>query len=312
MCLAEAEKKVKRSAWRGLNSKSYPVLRRQSAGLHMRVYLLHIGASRRVFTLSPDIGRRILMIKTMKHMPNSRERLYLLMGIGSIESICSGLLRGGMPANMPAAVVHRASSPFQKTVVATLETLPQIVKDYDITPPGLIVVGEVVTKRSALNFFENKPLFGKKVIVTRARAQNSQLMARISELGGMPIEMPMINVQSINSDKLVSEIGRLDTYQYVIFTSENGVKIFFDAIQNLGKDARAFGSTKVAAIGIGTAKALRRHGIIADYVPEEFVGEAVVDMLEGVLQPADRVLIPALTKCTNDACGRAKQSLARD
>lgn len=218
--------------------------------------------------------------------------LVFLMGIGRIRHICDGLLRHGMSGHTPAAIVHRASTPYQKTMVGTLDTLADIAAQSGMTPPGLIVIGAVVAKRDRLNFFETKPLFGKRIVVTRARAQSSGLVAEIAALGGLPIEMPMIQVRPINRETLVAQIGRLDTYQYVIFTSENGVHIFFDALLGLGRDARAFGGIKVAAIGSGTAKALGQYGIAADYVPGEFTGEALVDMLQGVVTQHDRILIP--------------------
>ncbi len=218
--------------------------------------------------------------------------LVFLMGIGNIENICSGLQKGGMDADAPAAVVHRASSPMQRTVVGTLGTLAHDAAENGITAPGLIVIGDVVTKRDALSFFEKKPLFGKKIIVTRARAQSSQLMERISELGGQSIEMPMIETRPIQAERLSAEIARLANYTYVIFTSENGVDIFFDALRKAGKDARALGKAKIAVIGKGTAKALEAHGIAADYMPWEFVGEALVDMLKNILKPDDKILIP--------------------
>ncbi|MBT3320496.1 MAG: uroporphyrinogen-III C-methyltransferase, partial [Clostridia bacterium] len=218
--------------------------------------------------------------------------LVFLMGMGNIRNICEGLLQHGMDADMTAAVVHRASSPYQRTVVGTLGTLAEIVEKSGIGAPGLIVIGEVVAKRDALSFFETKPLFGKKIIVTRARAQSSKLLESINELGGKAIEMPMIAVKPINADVLAREIEKLESYQYVVFTSENGVRIFFDALRLAAKDTRALGGVKVVAIGQGTANALWQYGINSDYVPQEFVGEAVVDMMRNVLQPSDRVLVP--------------------
>lgn len=218
--------------------------------------------------------------------------LVFLMGMSNLTLICTELICHGLDKNTPAAVVHRASTPYQKTVVGTLSTIVDEVKRQRISAPALIVVGEVVNKHEQLNFFEKKPLFSKRIVVTRSRAQSSTMMRQIHELGGLPIEMPMFEVVKQNESELQLTIKEIQNYQYMIFTSVNGVKVFFDTLSSMQLDARTLGNTKIVAIGTGTQKALKQNGIIADFVPKEFVSEAVVEMLKDVIVPSDKVLIP--------------------
>ena len=218
--------------------------------------------------------------------------LVFLMGVKNIERIMKGLIDGGKDPKTPAAIIRKASYPDQETWVGSLETLGEMKDKYQIKPPCLIVIGNVVSRRESLNFFEEKPLFGQSVVVTRSRTQSSRLVDEIIKLGGHVVEVPAIKIHPINDILLTKEIKIAQSYQYIVLTSENGVKVFFEKALDLGYDARYFGATKFVAIGSGTAKALRTYGIIADIVPERYVGEEVVAAMKDHVSPSDKILIP--------------------
>ncbi|WKY44127.1 hydroxymethylbilane synthase [Eubacteriaceae bacterium ES2] len=218
--------------------------------------------------------------------------IVFLMGVKNLEKICAELIKNGMDPMMPAAVVHRASTPYQRVVSGNLETIYGIATAEKITAPSLIVVGEVVNKREKLRFFDTKPLFGKNIVVTRSREQSSQLSEKIRELGGNPIEYPTIKIVPINEDQVDVRIENLKDYSHIIFTSVNGVEVFFDGISRLNKDARVFGDIHITAIGEGTRKALLDRGLAADFVPKKYVGEELVEGLTPLLSADSKVLLP--------------------
>ncbi|MBN2899270.1 MAG: uroporphyrinogen-III C-methyltransferase [Clostridia bacterium] len=218
--------------------------------------------------------------------------LVFLMGVKNIDKIMNGLIDHGKNPKTPVAIIRKASYPDQETWTGTLEELENMKNQYKIKPPCLIVVGDVVNRREDLNFFEEKPLFGKKVVVTRSRAQNSRLVEEIVKLGGDAIEVPAIKIHALEDTGLSEHIHKVGDYQYIVFTSENGVDVFFDCVEKLGYDGRHFHGVKFVTIGSGTANALRKYGIQADIVPERYVGEAVVEAMKPHLHSGDRILIP--------------------
>lgn len=222
-----------------------------------------------------------------------RGTLVFLMGIANLYKICTNLIERGKDKNTPVALINWATTSNQKVVEGTLENIYERAIDEKIESPTLIVVGEVVKLRKELNFFENKPLFGKNIVVTRSRAQSSDLVEKIMNLGGNPIEFPTIKIEEIRPKvALDREIENIKGYSYIIFTSENGVKVFFNRLLELGFDSRRLGNLKVVAIGPGTSKALKDRGIIADIIPKRFVGEAIVEELQKILSKEDKILIP--------------------
>lgn len=218
--------------------------------------------------------------------------IVFLMGVKNLEKICDELVKNGMNPEMPVAVVHRASTPYQRVVTGNLSTIYDIATAAKITAPSLIVVGEVVNKRQKLRFFDEKPLFGKNIIVTRSREQSSQMVEKITELGGNAIEFPTIKIVPINEAACDEKVKCLTDYSHIIFTSINGVEIFFDSLTRCGKDARAFGNLHITAIGEGTKNALLARGLQADFVPDKYVGEELVSGLAPLLNKDSRVLIP--------------------
>ncbi len=211
--------------------------------------------------------------------------IVILMGVGRIRAICDQLLAGGRPADTPAAAVIWGTRPEQRTVRATLGTLA----DHDLESPATIVIGAVAGLDLA--WFERRPLFGRRVVVTRARAQSSSLLARLRELGAATVEIPAIRIDepSDGGAALRAAVDRLadpaDGYDWVVVTSPNGARRLLAAC----RDARAFGAARVAAIGPGTAAALEEGNVVADLVPERFVAEGLLDAFP---PGPGRVLIP--------------------
>jgi uroporphyrinogen III methyltransferase/synthase len=199
--------------------------------------------------------------------------LVLYMGVGRLGRIARGLIAAGRPPDEPAAVVERGTLPGQRTVLATLETVADRAGQAGVRPPAVAVIGRVAALRERLAWLEDRPLHGRTVAVTRARAQASELAARLRELGAQVIEAPAIRVEP-----LPVELPDLAPYDLVCFTSPNGVRLFFERLPG---DARALGGKLVAAIGPGTARALGEHGIAADVVPEKAVAEGLLDALAG-------------------------------
>ena len=223
--------------------------------------------------------------------------LVFLMGIGQLRQIADRLVSHGRPPNTPAAVIRHGTLPTQKTVIGTLKDIALKAEKEDIRPPGIIVVGDVVKLRKDLNWFEKKPLYKRSIIVTRAREQSSAFRALLSDLGAQCIEFPTIEIVPPRSwDDLDRAIRTLEAFDWVIFTSVNGVKYFFNRLEESGKDLRALKDIKIGAIGPKTAKAIRVRGLRPDLIPREYRAEAVVEAFKaGNIQP-NRVLIPRAAK----------------
>ena len=219
--------------------------------------------------------------------------LVVYMGVRRLEAIAHELIAGGRPGDEPAAVIQRGTLPDQRVVTGTLETIADVAADAGVKAPAISVFGPVAALRSELAWFESRPLGGRTVAVTRARAQASGLASQLRGLGAAVVEAPAIRVQEI--DGPAPDLSR---YDLVCLTSPNGVRFLLDRLYRAGQDARAFGSgagatgaggPRIAAIGPGTAAALREHGLVADVVPEKFVAEGMVEALEGV--PVTRALV---------------------
>ncbi|SHK36240.1 uroporphyrinogen-III synthase [Hathewaya proteolytica DSM 3090] len=218
--------------------------------------------------------------------------LVFLMGVANLSNITSNLIAYGKSQDTPAAVINWGARPYQRVVTGTLKDIYDIVQRENIGSPSLIVIGGVVTLRDKLNFYEKKPLFGTDVIITRARAQSSKLFERINDLGGRPVEMPTIKIKEIENSGIENAIENLNKYTCMVFTSENAVDIFMKRLMDSGKDIRTLGNMKIAAIGKATALVLKKNGILADYVPDKFVAESLLELLKEKLTSKDYVLIP--------------------
>lgn len=219
--------------------------------------------------------------------------LVFLMGMSNLERITDRLMEFGKSKTTPVAIVHWASHPNQQVVEGDLSNIVERVKEAGVSSPSLIVVGEVVKLRNPLNFFERKPLHGKRIVVTRATSQSSSMLNKIRELGGSPIALPMIKIEKLNPiDEIKRVMKSLNTYNYVVFTSVNGINRFFEELEKYGKDARSLGGVKVVCVGEPTRELLMTKGIRADFVPDRFVAEGVLELLKPMVKSDDRILIP--------------------
>ncbi len=209
--------------------------------------------------------------------------LVMYMGVKNLPLIAQRLTAAGRRADEPVAVIARGTLPGQRTVTGTLGDIAERVAGAELRPPAITLVGPVAGMRDTLAWLERRPLQGKVVAVTRARVQASGLAARLAALGAEVLETPAIRIEP----RAVSVAG-LDGYALACFTSPNGVRIFFDALET---DARELAGVTVAAIGPGTAAALAGRGLRADVVPERSIAEALVEALEPVAVEGKRVLV---------------------
>jgi uroporphyrinogen III methyltransferase/synthase len=209
--------------------------------------------------------------------------LVMYMGVKNLPLIAQRLTAAGRGADESVAVIARGTLPGQRTVTGTLGDIAERVAGAELRPPAITLIGRVAGLRDTLAWLERRPLQGKVVAVTRARAQASGLAARLAGLGAEVLEAPAIRIEP----RAVSVHG-LDGYALACFTSPNGVRIFFEALET---DARELAGVTVAAIGPGTAAELRRHGVRADVVPERSIAEALVEALEPVAVEGRRVLV---------------------
>jgi len=210
--------------------------------------------------------------------------LVVYMGVKQLPAIAERLIAGGRDPSEPAAVIRRGTFEDQRVVGGTLATIAAVAASERIRAPAIAVFGAVAALRDRLQWFERRPLAGVSVAVTRARAQASGLAGRLRELGAIVVEAPAIRIVPL--DGPAPELSR---YDLVCLTSPNGVRLLFDRLAAAGLDARALAGARVAAIGPGTARALREHGVIADVVPETFVAEGLVEALADF--PVQRALI---------------------
>ena len=210
--------------------------------------------------------------------------LVVLMGWAAMEPILAALARGGVPQTTPAALVQWGTWPRQRTITGCLENIVQRGRDSGIEPPVIAIIGGVVELREQLRWFDRRPLFGKKVLITRSRTQASRLRSLLEELGAQPVELPTIEAAPLEDHaELDAALGQLPDFRWVFFSSVTAVDAVFSRLQNSNqfRDARAFGAAQIGAIGPTTALALERRGLIADFVPTSSVSEAVVQELSG-------------------------------
>jgi uroporphyrinogen III methyltransferase/synthase len=218
--------------------------------------------------------------------------LVLYMGVRSLPAICKRLAEAGRDPAEPAAAIERGTMPGQRVVAATLERLPAEVEAAGLRPPAILLFGPVAARRARIAWLERRPLHGRRVVVTRARAQASALTATLAGLGAEVIELPAIRiVPRIESEQVRRAVADLHTYALVCLTSANGAHLLFEAMADADRDARALANATVAAIGPGTAAALTAHGIVADVVPERSVAEALVEALANVEVEGRPVLV---------------------
>ncbi|MBQ5586190.1 MAG: uroporphyrinogen-III synthase, partial [Selenomonadaceae bacterium] len=239
-----------------------------------------------------------------QQLATATDTVVFLMGVANLPKITARLMENGRSGDTPVAIIRWGTKAQQQVWTSTVAGAADLVKSESIKPPCIFLVGNVVKLREKLAWFDNpklKPLFGKRVLVTRARAQASLLAEKLETLGAACTEAPAIRIQppADGFGALDEAVGKIDSFNWLIFTSANGVNYFFDRLLAAGRDSRALGRAKICAIGSATAKALQGYGIIADVVPAEFRAEGILAALEGKVSTEDKVLLPRAAEARN-------------
>ncbi|HYU52382.1 MAG TPA: uroporphyrinogen-III C-methyltransferase, partial [Gemmatimonadaceae bacterium] len=238
--------------------------------------------------------------------------IVLYMGVKTLSNVSAALIGGGMPGDIPAAAIQWGTHPKQRTVVATLETLPAKAVEQNMSAPVITVIGWSVVLRDELNWFEGRPLFGRRIVVTRAAQQAAELSERLRELGADVIEMPATQLARLDLAPLRAEIDRLSLYSWLIFTSKNAISIFWEQLLGAGKDARDLAGLNVAAVGPASAGALLEHGIAVDVIPNRFVAEGLIEMLQTRDDLGGAKVLYVTAEGARDVLPRALKDLGAD
>ncbi|MCY4527429.1 MAG: uroporphyrinogen-III C-methyltransferase [Chloroflexi bacterium] len=226
-------------------------------------------------------------------LAKSEGTLSLLMGWENLPAIVNALIERGRGEDTPVAVVQWGTWSNQKTVVGPLKSIAGRAREAGLSNPVVVVVGEVVKLREVSRWFDNRPLFGKRVLVTRSRTQSADLVDRLEMVGAEAVEVPTIEIDPVEDTfKVDSILADIDGFEWVIFTSTNSVEQLFARVDALGRDARLFHASRVGAIGTATAAALRERGIVADLVSRESVSQSLVDDLAEQGVAGQNILLP--------------------
>ena len=237
--------------------------------------------------------------------------IIFLMGTKNLRKNLNKLISNGMSAQTPIAAIQWGTYYKQKTVMGNLKNICSKIKENNIKSPSIIIIGDVCKYRTNLKWFEKKPLFGKKLVVTRARKNSSSLVEKIYENGGEAIEIPTIEIKSIKNKKNNIILEKSEQYDWLVFTSVNGVEEFFEQYLELKKDLRCLGNASIAAIGSETARSILKRGLKVDLVPKKFIAESLIQEFKDrkiknkkILVPrasnARKILIEGLSKLNND------------
>ena len=219
--------------------------------------------------------------------------LVFLMGVSALGDICQGLIKAGMEPDMPAALLIKGTTAAQRRIVATVSTLKEEVERQGAETPAIIVVGKVCQLAEEFEWYEKLPLAGKKILVTRPKELISEMSAKLRSAGAEVLELPAIRtVPAEDQSRLIQALKEISTYQWLVFTSPTGVRIFFEEMEKQQMDIRSLGQIRLAVIGSGTAKELRKHGLYPDLMPEEFYGESLGKALAENCQDGERILLP--------------------
>lgn len=212
------------------------------------------------------------------HLAKTPGTRVFLMGVARLRSICGELVKHGADPSTPIALSRWATTARQWTLTGTLETIADLVEKEGFTSPAVAVIGNVVTEREKINWFESRPLFGKRIVVTRTREQAGELSVALAAQGADVVELPTIRIDPPTDRKAFAEtVSHAHTYDWLVFTSPNGVTKFFEAFYSVYPDARSLGNPRIAAIGPGTAKKIAEYRITTDLLPERFVAEGLVE-----------------------------------
>ncbi len=218
--------------------------------------------------------------------------LVFYMGVKNLPRISEQLIESGMSADTPVAVIEQGTTTKQRTVSGRLVDIPELAVEAAIKPPALTVVGDVVSEREKIAWFEQRPLFGRSVAVTRARAQASKFADQLRELGAHVIQAPAISTRERKDAAVEAAIAEVESFDLIAFTSAAGVESFFNNLAAAGKDARALHGIEFGVVGGATREALAAHGILAEYIPARQTAEGLLDVLSEDLLCGKRVLLP--------------------
>jgi uroporphyrinogen III methyltransferase / synthase len=225
----------------------------------------------------PEDGQAGLLYNEIAKIPGTK---VALMGTAKLDEWSQALIKDGMAPETPAAIIQRGTLGKQKSVVGTLGAIAALAKEKKMSPPALVILGDVVRLREQLNWFENRPLFGKRIVVTRARDQAAEFSQKLADLGADVLEIPAIKLTpSDNRQDIVDAMLSLNSYDWLVFTSVNGVTAFFDLFFKHFKDLRDLGGAKIAAVGPATADKLRGMHLQVDAMPDEAIGKKIAEAL---------------------------------
>ena len=227
------------------------------------------------------------------------DTLVVYMGVGHLHQIAAQLMKHGRSPETPVTLVHWGTTPQQKTLEGTLADIPEKAEAANFRNPAVIVIGAVNRLREQLRWYDSRPLFGRRIVVTRARAQASGFAELLESYGAHTFQFPTIEIQPIVDTPILEKaIARLGDYDWVFFTSVNAVEIFYSQLQENGVDARFFGNAQICAVGPKTAEALNRIGILPDFIPSQSRGAAIAHEMENLAEK--NVLLPCAKIAPDD------------
>jgi len=219
--------------------------------------------------------------------------IVFMMAVKNLPHIVANLINNGRNPDTPVALIRWGTNPDQETLTGTLRNIAKLVKEKNFLPPAIFVVGDVVTLRKDLMWFEKKPLFGKGIVITRPEKQSEEFSSLLREEGAKVISFPTIKIVPPDRfDDLDQAIKNIERYEWIVFTSANGVKFFFDRFRELRGDIRNLKGIKICTIGPATASAIEKLGIKVDLIPDEYISESVVDAFRGEKINGEKVLLP--------------------
>ncbi len=223
--------------------------------------------------------------------------LVFLMGVKNLAEITKELIKNGKDPETPVAMIRNGSLPTQQVLVGTLSNIVVLAHTNDFRPPAILVVGDVVDLRETLSWFDNKPLFGLGVVITRPERQADDLARLLLEQGANPISFPTIAIEPPDDwSDLEKALDQLESYQWIIFTSANGVHFFFERLRHKGKDIRDLKGIKICCIGPATARQIEEKDIKVDLVPEEFIAEGILQSFSALDLQGKNIMIPRAVK----------------
>ncbi len=223
----------------------------------------------------------------------SQGTLVFLMGLHALPGVCARLIQEGKPTSTPAAIIQAGTTSRQKTVMGTLQTLPELAKEAGLRPPSTVIVGPVVGLRDSLKWVQRRPLFGLRVLVTRGRLPYNSLSELLAEKGAEVIEIPTIELAALPlSSSQTKLLRQVSSYDWIIFSSANAIEFFMAAFLREGLDVRHLRGVQIACVGDATAKALRKFGLVADLVPREFKQEGFIRAFRSIELKGRRILVP--------------------